>query len=128
MTAYENNATGTVPGLDAGADLTAKQFTCAAIANDGQVISPASSGDAVVGVLQNNPDEGEAAAVWGPGSTSKVVLGATLAPGAVVMAEGTSGKVIAATAAGYALGVLLTGGDEDELGTVYITLGGAVPA
>ncbi len=84
--------------------------------------------DVILGVLQNAPESGEAASVapLGCGGISKVVLGATLAAGALVGPEyndaADAGKAVAAVATNVGpCGVLLEGGDEDELGMVLLT-------
>jgi hypothetical protein len=83
--------------------------------------------DIALGVLQNAPESGEAAVVRmiGSGGVSKIVLGATLAAGAIVAPEYQSasdaGKAQAAVSTQYPAGVLIMGGAEDDLGSVLLT-------
>lgn len=87
---------------------------------------PNAATDIPLGVLQNAPGSGEAAAVRpiGCGGVSKIVLGATLAVNAIVAMEyvdaDDAGKAQAAVATQYPVGQLLEGGDEDDLGSCLL--------
>lgn len=59
----------TIPGLVAGADLTAKQYTAVKLTESGTVDAVSAVTDKVIGVLQNAPDTGEAAEVMVSGVT-----------------------------------------------------------
>ena len=84
-----------IPVLDvtftAMSDLRTKQFCFVALLDDNSVELPSATTEVTVGVLQNKPNAGEAASVRILG-LSKIILGATIAPGAV----------LATTAAGQA--------------------------
>lgn len=84
--------------VDAGADLTAKQFHCVKLNGSGKFVSGSASGEKIVGILQNKPDSGEVADVMING-VSKAVAGAAIAAGAQIMAN-ASGRVITAATTG----------------------------
>lgn len=119
--AYEGNLQ-CIPGLKAGADLSAKQFTFVTIAADGDVEANTTAGALVPGVLQNKPLENQEASV-AYGGVSKVVAGDTVAAGDFVRSN-TAGKAVAnagAAAPGYfTRGIALTGGAADELISVLL--------
>jgi hypothetical protein len=114
--------------FEAGEDLSNDQFRIVVLdATTAKVRRPDAATDIPLGVLQNAPASGEAAAVRpiGCGGVSKVQLGATLAIGAIIAMEyvdaADAGKAKAAATTQYPAGVLLEGGDEDELGSVLLT-------
>lgn len=92
----------TLPGLVAGADLTASQHLFVVVNASGKA-AVAGAGVAIDGVLQNKPDTDQAATVWGCGSVSKVVAGAAVAAGALV-APNASGQAITAVSGNYIAG------------------------
>lgn len=111
----------------ANEDLSSDQYRIVVLdATTGKVRRPDAITDVPFGVLQNAPSTGEAAVVRpiGCGGVSKVVLGATLARGTIVAMEYNSatdaGKAQAAVATQYAIGTLLSGGVEDDLGSVLL--------
>ncbi len=73
--------------------------TGAGIAGPAAISLPASSGQAVIGVLMNNPQLAEAAQVMITG-VSKVVLGASVSIGAILMVN-ASGQFIPATSGNF---------------------------
>lgn len=108
--------------LAAGADLSALQYTFVTVNSSGQCVA-ASANALAIGVLQNNPLSGEAATVAIGGET-KIKLGATLSPAAIVEV-GTGGKAAAATGTGsYVMGILTLGGADTEIGSMVIRTGG----
>lgn len=107
----------------AGADLSALQYTFVTLNSSGQVVAAAANSLAA-GVLQNNPLSGEAANVAMNGET-KIKLGATLSPGAVVEVGATGGKAAAAAGTGsYVMGILTLGGADNEIGSMVIRTAG----
>jgi len=82
----------------AGADLSAKKYYIVKLDSAGAVVLAAAATDAIVGVLQNKPQSGEAA-VYAFGGTTKVILGGTVAVGAWVTSDG-NGKGVATTTDG----------------------------
>lgn len=108
-------------------DLTSDQYRIVVLdATSGEVRRPNAVTDIPLGVLQNAPDDGEAAVVRpiGCGGISKVQLGATLSIGAIIAMEyvdaADAGKAQAAVATQYPVGVLLEGGVEDDLVTALL--------
>jgi len=89
-----------IPGLKAGADLSAasNQFKLVKISASGTVVLCSAVTDKPCGVLQNRPQNGEAAEVVALGITKILAASADLAAGAMV---GTS---TAGTAAAYVFG------------------------
>lgn len=113
--------------FEAGEDLSDDQFRIVVLdATTSKVRRPNAITDIPLGVLQNQPESGQAASVRpiGCGGISKVVLGATLAVNAIVAMQYVSatdaGKAQAAVATQYPIGHLLSGGDEDDLGSVLL--------
>jgi len=112
----------------AAEDLSSDQYRIVVLdATTKKVRRPDAITDIPFGVLQNAPAADEAAAVRpiGCGGISKIVLGATLGTGAIVAVEyadaADAGKAQAAVSTQYPAGVLLEGGDEDDLGTCLLT-------
>lgn len=67
-----------IPGLLAGADLSAKQWHCVKFASTAnEVISAIQTSDAVIGILQNDPADGETANVCVLG-VSRAIAGTSL--------------------------------------------------
>lgn len=92
----------TLPGMVAGADLTAGQHLFVVVNSSGKIVA-AGAGAAVDGVLQNNPAADQAATVWGVGSVSKVVAGAAVSQGAQVTPN-ASGQAVTAASGNYIAG------------------------
>lgn len=80
--------------VEAGQDLSGKQFYFGTIAADGQV-DPTGAGLAADGVIQSKPDAAGKALAFAcqPGQVSKVVAGAAVARGALLEAD-SSGRAI----------------------------------
>lgn len=113
--------------LAAGADLSALQYTFVTVNSSGLCVAAAANSLAL-GVLQNNPVAGEAATVAINGET-KIKLGATLAPAAVVEVGATGGKAAAATGAGsYVMGIVTLGGADNEIGSMVLKSAGPLSA
>jgi hypothetical protein len=92
--------------LEAGADLSAKQYFFMAIASDRQV-DPAGAGLATVGVLQNKPSAAGQAAELQTLLISKVVAGEAIAIGASVASD-AAGKARTAIAGDVIQGIAMT--------------------
>jgi hypothetical protein len=88
--------------LEAGADLSAKQYFLVAIASDGQ-IDPAGDGANVDGVLQNDPDDAGKAATVRISGVSKVVCGAAITKGDKVASD-AAGKAVTAASSDRVIG------------------------
>lgn len=121
MTVYESHGSS-IPGLVAAEDLTGAQFRFVTISANNRV-SLATGPDQAIGVLQNAPNVGEAAAVWGVGSISKVVAGIALFGGSNAITSDANGRVVPAPGGTQASsGIVLLGVDNvDELACVYLS-------
>jgi hypothetical protein len=109
---------------EAAEDLSGHQYK-AVVLDAGKVRLPDAATEAALGILENGPAEGEAAAVRRLG-ISKVHLGGTVAPGDHVTFEynsaSDSGKIATcATTLTQTMGICEEGGAEDELGSALIT-------
>lgn len=121
-----------LPGLTATTDLSTNQFYCVKIdrANADQVILcvtyPSTlDRDKPLGILQNKPTAGQAAAVMTDGVT-KAVCGATVAVGDEVGVDSTSRIVTkqasqtGADIGDFVIGDVLEGGAVGELATIKL--------
>lgn len=112
------NALKSIP-YAAGADLSALQYTFVKLSADYTVVgSPAANGADALGILQNDPVSGAAAAVAVNGQ-SKIKLAATLTAGAKITCN-ASGAAIAATTGATILGTLVEGGASGNIGAVVL--------
>lgn len=115
----------TLPGMETGADLSTHQFKFVTIDATGVVL--ASAGGTVAGVLQNKPGLAQAAAVYGPGSVSKVFSGGAVAVGADVTPD-ASGRAVTSATTNYIAGKALTAAaNANEIISVWITQPGRTP-
>lgn len=112
---------GIMRTFSAGADLSAKQFTCMKITAANTVTFCAATTDFPVGILQNKPDaSGKAAAVM-LGGISKATLGGTVTAGATVGTH-SDGTLVAKTAdTDMLIGIALTAGSSGEIIDVLVT-------
>lgn len=109
--------------LEAGANLSAKQYFFTTVAADGQV-DPTGDGLMATGVLQNNPDAaGKAAALCVLGVT-KVSAGGTITAGNAVASDASGEAVVAATG-DIILGTALESGVDGDIIPVLFNPRGA---
>ena len=99
--------------LEAGQDLSAKQFFFVSVASDGQV-DPTGDGAAAVGVLQNDPAAAGRAATIGINGVTKVSAGGSITAGAAVASDAAGEAVVAATG-DVILGTALESGSDGEI-------------
>lgn len=113
----------------AAADLSTHQFKFVKVTAAFAVNLTSVAGEAVYGVLQNNPISGQAAEIMRDGIT-KVVAGAAIAAGAFVMTNNAGKVITAATAANHRVGVALEAADDaDDIVTIdLLPHAGLVPA
>lgn len=105
--------------LEAGQDLSTKQYHFVVVASDGQVDAVAAAGGDADGVLQNAPDAaGRAAAVAYAGVT-KVYAGGTVTRGEKVQSD-NAGKALTAASGDHVLGKALTSGGSGEVISVLL--------
>ncbi len=87
-----------IPGLVAGADLSAAQYKCVKLASTaGEVIASAAATDTTIGILQNDPADGEPADVAHSGSCLAVAEASVSR--ADLLASNSTGQVQATTSA-----------------------------
>lgn len=89
--------------VEAGQDLSAKQYHFVTIASDGQC-DPTGDGLAGHGVLQNDPSAAGQAANVAVGGESKVYAGGTCTAGNYVAAD-TNGRAVNIVSGDFALGI-----------------------
>ncbi len=95
-----------LPGLEAGADLSADQFKFVKADSTADQVVLAGNGEAALGVLQNDPDAvGKAAEITALG-VSKIFSGAAVTFGAVIASDAT-GRAAAATIGEFGQGIAL---------------------
>lgn len=110
-----------IPGLVAGGDLSSAQYKAVKMASTvGAVIVAALAADQVVGILQNDPAEGEPAIVCAAG-VSKAVRGTTLAAGAHVASDTTGRLQTTSSANDTVVGMcIIAGSSAGDLVTVLV--------
>jgi len=92
----------------AAADLSTKQFYAVKITAARAVNVASSGGEAIYGILQNNPTSGLAADV-GILGVSKAIIGAAVSAGDYLMTD-TAGKLITATSTNHRVAQALEAG------------------
>lgn len=97
-----------IPGLEAGADLSAAQYRFMELTT-GQATRINTQGELAVGVLQNAPAAQHRAAEVAYAGVTKVVAGATVTTSVKVMSD-NEGRAIDWTTGNHALGVALEAG------------------
>lgn len=97
----------------AGADLSTLLYTGVKLNSASEVVAITGLTDTPYGVLQNDPKQGQAAAV-AVGGICKVLAGATVAAGAQ-LSFNTTGKAIVGAAGAKVFGEAVTGGANGEV-------------
>lgn len=120
--AYTNNQVCVT--LEAGQDLSAKQFFFVAVASDGQV-DPAGDGAFAQGVLQNDPAAAGRAAEVAISGITKVVCGGTVAAAATVASD-ANGEAVTAASGDIILGTALEAGTDGSIISMLFQPRGAV--
>ena len=107
-----------IPGILAGADLSAKQWHCVKMASTAnEVISAIDTTDVVIGILQNDPADGEAALVCALGvsraiaGTSEIAVGEFLGANSSGVLDTSGGTAGAEYFVGQALEASVAIGD-----------------
>lgn len=93
--------------VEAGQDLSAKQYFFMTVASDGQM-DPTGDGLIGHGILQDKPTAAGVSALLAIGGVSKVVAGGTCTAGSYGAAD-TNGKAVNAVSGDFALCVFLDG-------------------
>ncbi len=128
-----------IPGrqiaLEAGEDLSSYQFCFVKLDTDGTVIHCDTVGEDAIGVLQNDPEEGEGATVMTEG-ISKVLAGDVVALNALIKVEVTTGRGITAdkgtvsasnVVGSFVQGKALSAAGDGEIFSMLITKMGVAP-
>lgn len=85
----------TIPGLVAGADLSSSQYKAVKFASTaGEVVVVNATTDNCIGILQNDPADGEAAVVAGAGSIATALAGVTDLAAGERVGFNTTGQVV----------------------------------
>lgn len=115
MATYNNQTCVT---LEAGADLSAKQFFFVSVSSDGQV-DPTGDGAYAVGVLQNDPAAAGRAAEVCIGGITKVSCGGVVTRGGPVASD-AAGEAVNAASGDVILGEALeTGADGSVISIIF---------
>lgn len=110
--------------LEAGQDLSAKQYFFVSMSSDGQ-IDPTGDGAAAIGVLQNDPSAAGRAAEVGIAGRTMVKAGGTIAAGAQVASD-AAGEAVTAASGDVVLGTALQSAvDGDTFAMVFQPRGAA---
>ncbi len=109
--------------MEAGQDLSTKQYLFIALASDGQIDPVGTAGANADGVLQDNPAAAGRAACVGIAGVSKVVASAAISVGAQVSST-NAGKARTAVSTDRVLGRAMTAAAADgDIMTVLLKLG-----
>ena len=106
----------------AAADLTGSQYLAVTLDASSELVL-AGAGLTAIGVLQTNPDVGEEGTIEAIGIT-KMVAGATIAPGDRLELDASSRAIVATT--GVVIGICIEGGAIGEIASVLLTSQSAV--
>jgi len=121
---------GQVYSVEAGEDLRTDQYKLVSIeVGTGKLVVSVGTVLSPLGVLQNKPNVGQAATVWGLGSVSKVVLGDGITAGDDVgnSANGDPGTARPSATGHRIVGTALTSGTTTgELISIFITSPGTL--
>jgi len=121
---------GQVYSVEAGEDLRTAQYRFVRIdVGTGKLVVVVGTVFAPLGVLQNKPNVGQAATVWGLGSISKVLTSGTVTAGVNVAnsANGSPGTATGPASNSRIVGTALTTASANKLISVFITLPGTSP-
>ncbi len=115
MAAYE------IPVLlaswEAGANLSAKQFFAVKLSSDKAVL--AGAGEAIVGILQNDPASGDTASVMMLG-ISKAELGTTVSAVLTQLTPDGNGNLVPATTGNRVVALALETGSDGDIIPVFV--------
>jgi len=116
-----------VPGLEAGADLSTKQyFFVKKSATDDQCVIADTDGEVVLGVLQNKPNAAGVEAEVMVAGVSKIEAGEALTAGDLIgtdssgKAKKIEGSITGADVGDFVFGICLVGVASGEVATVLI--------
>jgi hypothetical protein len=117
-----------LPGTQAGADLTTKQYHFMRFDGNGNIVACDGAGQFSLGLLQDLPKEAGRACSVAYGGVSKCVAGAAIARGALV-ATNAAGRAVVSAGGAHTVGYALTpAGADGEQFSLVITHAGAAAA
>jgi len=105
--------------IEAGADLSAKQFRFVVLNTSGQLVAVSSAGADADGVLLNKPDAAGKAAEFAFGGIVKVVAGGSITAGDKVQSD-AAGEALTAASGDHVLGKALKDADDGDLVEVLL--------
>ena len=120
---------GNTIGFEAGADLSAKQFFIVKLNADKEVVLAAAATDAILGILQNEPLEGERATIRpnNASGTGKVIAGGAITLGAWLTTDANGEAVVTTTDGNVLIGQAVEAADDGDVfeympvsGTVFV--------
>jgi hypothetical protein len=100
--------------IEAGADLSAKQYRFVTLASDGQVDATSSAGGTALGILQNKPNAAGQIAVVRIEGCSKLVAAAAITPDDKIQSDAAGEADVAATG-DHVLAHALEGADDGDV-------------
>ncbi len=107
--------------VEAGADLSSSQYKCIQLNSSKKAVDVTAITNIPLGILQNDPVTAQPAHVTpiSAGGISLIRLGATLSAGDLI-GTGTDGRAVADASTNYNLGILMEGGDADDIVPVLL--------
>jgi hypothetical protein len=108
--------------LEAATAFTSKQYYCVKLDSNGKAALATGGGTRIVGVMQDDPDTGEAGAVRVMG-ISKVVAGKNFTYNALLTADSGGEATDNVTSGDFILGISLSSVATGETATVLLTPG-----
>jgi hypothetical protein len=107
----------TIGFLAAGSDLSTKQYHVVKLDAQGKAVL-AGAGELSLGILQNDPSEGQACDIAVDG-VSKAKAGASITLGSLLSAN-ANGQVVPATSGDYVIGIALEAASSGDIVSVLI--------
>lgn len=104
----------------ANSDLTAKQYCAVKIAGDGVVDLASTGGEAIAGILENNPKAGQPATVTFLGFPLAQAGAGGWTAGQELMTEAGTGKLVALSGMGTVVAVGIKAVGQGEIGVVRL--------
>jgi len=101
--------------IEAGSDLSTKQYLFVDVASDGQIDVVATKGAKAVGILLDKPAAAGRPGCVAIGGVSKVECGGTIAAGAEVISDDDGGALAKDAVSQFVMGTALTGGGAGDI-------------
>ncbi len=111
----------TLPGFEAGADMTDDQFKFVTISEAEKVETVSVAGDTPLGVLQNAPKAGESAQIMQAGITKVIAGSGDISAGEyVVMNSDGTAEDAGTTASEEVVGIGIDGADDGNIASILL--------